>query len=937
MKSRFRVILGLVLGCALFAIPGLAAGAGSARTAADGVSANQAYFVQLAGQPSARGGSKAAAKAARDAFYKNASAMGIGVTQRQAFDTLWNGVSVTVSARDAGALATVPGVEAVYPVSTISLNSPSPSATAEDSRSDGEVTPSRGNSVIDDANSNTMIGSDVANTAGATGAGVKIAIVDSGVDYNHPDLGGCFGTGCKVAGGYDFVGDTFDSQSTDSTYQPIPHPDADPAPCDPNVADQIAQQPGAGVSNAGHGTHVAGIAAAKAAAANGVTGVAPDATLLAYRVFGCNGSTSDDIIIAALERAYNDGAQVVNMSLGDSFNNFASSPDAQATQTLVDHGVVVVAASGNSGANGLFSTGAPSVAPGAISVASVNNLAFPAASFDAVSGGTTAHVAYAQLQTTTAAPTSGTAGDFVYVGRGCSADPTLPLATDDPYLADPNGKVALIVRGLCTFDAKYKRAVAAGAKAVVIMNDGANPTRVGLFFGGSVVDKGVPGVTISFTDGVTIRSMIAAGTTSLNWTANTVQAADPTAGQISSFSSYGLASDLALKPDISAPGGNILSTWPLSQDGGYNVISGTSMASPHVAGAVADYLQKHPTAAPATVASALKDTSAFIVNPTWGQIENPDLAGAGLVRIDRAVTAPVTVSPSSISLGDNTGNGAATLTLTNNSSSAVTYSLGNTSSVGQDPFQLDGTLGHMPFTFGTFPTAANRVSFSAPSVTVPANSTASVSATILPPDGYWDDTALWGGELVLTPTAGSTQRLVVPYGGFIGDYQSVSPIASGNCSLPTLAHLGSPTDSITCDDGTPAITGFTGAPNGGTWNQPSKDPVVLLYHLDYQVQELKVTLIDAASGQPVTQGNRNPVLYDVTGVARNATVNGFAGVIWDGTSSFTDNGNKGTAHRKAIPAGTYKLLVTATKVKSLTDSRDNQTQTWTSPAFTIHA
>jgi hypothetical protein len=228
------------------------------------------------------------------------------------------------------------------------------------------------------------------------------------------------------------------------------------------------------------------------------------------------------------------------------------------------------------------------------------------------------------------------------------------------------------------------------------------------------------------------------------------------------------------------------------------------------------------------------------------------------------------------------------------------------------------------------------VSFSAPSVTVPANSTASVSATILPPDGYWDDTALWGGELVLTPTAGSTQRLVVPYGGFIGDYQSVSPIASGNCSLPTLAHEGSSTDSITCDDGTPAITGFTGAPNGGTWNnQAGKDPVVLLYHLDYQVQELKVTLIDATTGQPVTQGNRNPVLYDVTGVARNATVNGFAGVIWDGTSSFLDNGNKGTAHRKAIPAGTYKLLVTATKVKSLTDSRDNQTQTWTSPAFTL--
>ena len=938
MKSRFRVLVGLGLLAGLLTIPGLAAGAASVRSAADGVPATQAYFVQLAGAPTALGGNKAANKAARDAFYKNANAMGVGVTQRRSFDTLWNGVSVNVSARDAGALATIPGVQAVYPVNTISLDVTPSTTDPEAPAHDGQVLNPPAGSVIDDVNSNSMIGSDVANAGGATGAGVKVAIIDSGIDYDHPDLGGCFGTGCKVAGGWDFVGDSFDSNPADTTYQPIPHPDADPAPCDPNVADAIAAKPGAGVSDAGHGTHVAGIVAAHAAEATGVTGVAPDATLLAYRVFGCNGSTSDDIIIAALERAFDDGAKVVNMSLGDAFNNFASSPDAQASAALVQKGVVVVAAAGNSGANGLFSTGAPSVGNGVISVASVNNLAFPANSFDAVSGGTTNHVAYAQLQSTTAAPTSGTAGDFVYVGRGCVADPSLGLAADDPYLADPAGKVALIIRGVCTFNTKYARAVAAGAKAVVIMNDGANPGRVGLFFGGSVVDKGVPGVTISFTDGTIIQNMIAAGTTSLVWTDKSVQAADPTAGQISSFSSWGLASDLSLKPDVAAPGGNIRSTWPLSQDQGYNVISGTSMASPHVAGAVADYLQVHAGATPAQVDTALSNTASPITNSTQTtRRENPALEGSGLVHVDRAISAAATVTPANISFGDGTGSGNATLTVTNNSASAMTYTVQNGSSLAADPVTSFSPLviGHLPYTFGLwfFGNAVTLNGQTTPlSLPVAAHGSATVDVHV---DGVANDGGLYGGHIFFIPAAGGP-TLVVPYAGYVGDYQSVSPIASGSCSLPMLAHLGASTDSITCDTGTPAITGFIGAPSGGTWNQPSKDPVVLLWHLDYQVQELKVTLIDAASGQPVTQGNRNPVLYDVTGVARNATVNGFSGLIWDGTSSFLDNGKKGTAHRKAVPAGTYKLLVTATKVKSLTDSRDNQTQTWTSPEFTLH-
>src|SRR5439155_7092358 len=127
-------------------------------------------------------------------------------------------------------------------------------------------------------------------TAGGVGSfkgqNVKVAVIDSGIDYTNPDLGGCahFGdSNCRVVGGWDFVGNSYDDSVADTDYQPVPHPDADPAPCDPNFADAEVAAGRAATSDAGHGTHVAGIIGANAADVNGVTGVAPQAKFLAYR------------------------------------------------------------------------------------------------------------------------------------------------------------------------------------------------------------------------------------------------------------------------------------------------------------------------------------------------------------------------------------------------------------------------------------------------------------------------------------------------------------------------------------------------------------------------------------------------------------------------------------------------------------------------------
>lgn len=171
-----------------------------------------------------------------------------------------------------------------------------------------------------------------------TGQGITIAIIDTGIDYRHPDLGGCLGSDCKVIGGFDFVNDDED-------------------PLDDN----------------GHGTHVAGIAAAK----GGVRGVAPDAHLLAYKVLDQSGSGSSSDVIAGIERAVDpdgdpltdDAVDVINMSLGS--GETSTGPTALAANRAMDAGVVVVAAAGNNGS--YRSVGSPGVAERIVTVGAADN------------------------------------------------------------------------------------------------------------------------------------------------------------------------------------------------------------------------------------------------------------------------------------------------------------------------------------------------------------------------------------------------------------------------------------------------------------------------------------------------------------------------------------------------------------------------------------
>ena len=341
-KKRFGVLLGsaLVLSSAFAA--GVAAQESVPIAQAEG---GRLWFVELTGAPVADGNRSSAVRAEKAAFRKAAAAAGVPYVERRSFDVLFNGFSVEVDPGSRAKLAQLPGVKAMYPVERI--DAPNPETAAGDAP--------------DLAAAITMTGAKVAqDSLGLTGAGVKVGIIDTGIDYDHPAFGGSGIPGgdtfptARVVAGYDFVGDNYNTSGTPA--QQVPYPDNNPDDC------------------AGHGTHVAGIVGANG---GGIKGVAPEVSLGAYRVFGCTGTTSSDVMISAMERALADGMQVINMSIG-SARQWPQYPTAAAGTRLVNKGVVVVASIGNNGPTGspvdaLFAAGAPGVGAKVIGVASYDN------------------------------------------------------------------------------------------------------------------------------------------------------------------------------------------------------------------------------------------------------------------------------------------------------------------------------------------------------------------------------------------------------------------------------------------------------------------------------------------------------------------------------------------------------------------------------------
>lgn len=844
-----------------------------------------AWFVELTAKPVADGGSRAAAERQQDRFLAEAAAQGADLDVRYTYDRLWNGLSVSASETDISRLAGSAEVAAVYPVVTVDAPEPAQTEPAMDSALG-------------------MTGADVAQSElGFTGDGLRVAVIDTGIDIDHPDLGGGGTPGTtafptdRVVAGYDFVGDDYNADDSSAAYQPTARPDDNPDDCN------------------GHGSHVAGIVGASGdSAAGGVLGVAPGVEFGAYRVFGCGGSTTSDIILAALERAHADDMDVVNMSLGAGFVTWPEYPTATASDALVDAGVVVVASIGNNGAEGTWSAGAPGVGEKVIGVASFDNTEYDARMFTVTPDGR--EFGYAEAAGSPSAPSAGSAP----LSRTGTPASTADACTATGPLPDLTGTVALIERGTCPFYEKARNAQAAGAAAVILYNNvpGAlSPTVAPPSPADPPIT--VPVVALSQDLGVELDGRIAAGTTTLTWTDETTTIENTTAGLISSFSSYGMASDLSLKPDLGAPGGLIRSTYPLEDDG-YAVISGTSMASPHVAGAVALLLQAHPSLTPAQVRDVLQnsaDPADWSLIPDAGYTEPAHRQGAGMLDIDDSILASTAVSPGKLSLGESeAGPSTQTLTLTNDGDAPVTYALSHA-----DGISTAGAPSNPEFFEG-----GATVAFSAPSVTVPAGGTATVDVTVSAPAE--PVLGQYGGWVVLTPAEG--QPLRVPFAGFAGDYQQLPILTDAGFGLPALG------DVTACQRyiGVNCTMGgeYDLLPDGATFTMTEGDYPVVIAHLEHAAQNVSLQLFhakaDGTPGRPYA--GRLSTVFSEDFVGRSGAATAFNAYTWDGTRPR----GSGSDRRVEVPDGRYILRLSATK--PLGDpSNPAHVETWDTPVITV--
>lgn len=468
-----------------------------------------------------------------------------------------------------------------------------------------------------------------------TGKGVKVGVIDTGIDYNHPDLRRSYG------GGHDLVDNDKDPMETKA----------------------------AGGQGTLHGTHVAGIIAA-----NGrIQGVAPEATIIAYRALGPGGSGTTEQVIAAIEQAIKDKVDVLNLSLGNNVNG-PDLPISMALNKAVEKGITAVTSSGNSGPN-IWTVGSPGTASKAISVgASTPTMKVPFLSI----GGREIRL------------------DLLQGSKDWEFDRSFELVDGGlghpEELKNAKGKMVLVERGELTFTDKAVHAMEAGAEGIIIFNN-----TKGRFFGN--LDSGVPipVAALSKEEGEELKKNINEGR--LLARTNIIEERDI----LADFSSRGpVTSTWEIKPDVVAPGVAINSTIP----GGYLPLQGTSMAAPHVAGACAILKQAHPEWGPERIKAVLMNTAKLLMN-TEGKTYRTYEQGAGRIQLDQALRAETLVLPASLQFGkfqiaDRLHEHSSFIAVENISEKTQTYSF-------SVPYKAQGINWEMPMTFQLNPGDKKKV------------------------------------------------------------------------------------------------------------------------------------------------------------------------------------------------------------------------------------
>ncbi|WP_045516618.1 S8 family serine peptidase [Neobacillus niacini] len=504
-----------------------------------------------------------------------------------------NGVAIELPANKVKSLLQSKVVKAVWPNNVFKVEPPtSPKGSSDSKKVATEVFP----------------GINKLHDEGFTGKGIKVGVIDTGIDYNHPDLTDAYkgyraqtGVDPKTISpssvkGWDFVDNDADPMET--TYD------------DWKKSGLPEKSQSGSTFYTEHGTHVSGIISGqgKNNTDYAVTGVAPDADLYVYRVLGQFGSGSTESVLGGIDKSVADGMDVINLSLGSNLND-PENIESLAVNNAVLSGVTAVVAAGNAG-NEMYTLGAPGASALAITVGAND---------------TTQEIAISKA---TLHGIEEVSADLKLIGKGFNdkvdtlQGQNLPIVSipnsgspNDYNGKDVNGKIVLVNRGITALVDKVKEAQKHGAKAVIIANnvvgEGYIPTYLGAGYGM------IPAFSVSKEQATVIQSKLGTGTPTFSFDEmgkETVQGS-----KLASFSSRGPARiTYDIKPEVTAPGVSVFSTVPSYMHGAdqignyqyaYDNLSGTSMATPNVAGVAALLLQANPNLTPAQIKETLMNTA----------------------------------------------------------------------------------------------------------------------------------------------------------------------------------------------------------------------------------------------------------------------------------------------------------------------------------------
>lgn len=805
---------------------------------------------------------------------------------------------------DVAKVLDIPGVQAIRPVILI----PGPKPVAKHivtGLDDPQVPP-------DSESTHILTGVDKLHAQGIFGDGIKIGIIDTGIDFTNPFLGGAFGPGNKVIGGFDFVGDDFTGANT---------PQPDPIPLD---------------QCNGHGTHVAGIIGANPGNPFNISGVAFKASINAYRIFGCTGQVGDDIIIEALLRGVSDGNDILTMSLGGA-DGWTESSSAVVSSRIAATGKIITIAAGNDGSKGSWYTSSPGNAINAISVASLDNTVIPLqnATVHGVAHDPITYFATFPLPINGTLPVFATSNDTTVVDDACNA---LPDSTPDL-----SGSVVVVRRGTCTFVQKLTNIAAKGGQVVLIYDNGS---------GFDAIDTGnfTTATLIQAADGAFLVNEFASGvpvSISFPQSGGSFDFPDSAGGLISSFTSFGPSNDFFFKPAISAPGGNILSTFPVPL-GTFAVLSGTSMATPFMAGVSALLFGVKGTAPEVGLtARTLFETTAQRVpsSHTDGDpLQTVTQQGAGLVNAFKAIHADVIVSPAELITNDTAHfQPLQKFSVKNIGTTAKSFKVSHIPAGTALTFQ-PGTIfpadGPVPLS-----SKAATVKFSETSFTVHPGQTQQITAHITPPTGLDPTTfPVFSGFIEI---ANAQESYQVSYLGLAGSLKDVQVVDDTDVffgvNLPVLTDaagnfITNATNFTFVGDDAPGIL----------MRLAFGSPKVLFDLVDPNIK-ITTTLNKRAEDASVPVAARS--VFSFPNAAKSGT---FAQVRTLGSlfeadfqprNSDVDDGtgfNQLTipspqfANGTTIPNGTYRILLRALKVTG-DPTKEEDFESWLSPILGFEA